>query len=159
VTTAIHTRADHLATARRYAANRQDWSIALRFDPHRRWYHRLAAEPDGEVWVLTWWPGQGTDIHDHGGSAGAFVVVAGALTERTFTADPGGGPLRSNDRVRSAGQGRSFGRRHIHQVTNNGVEPAISVHAYSPALREMTRYGVAYGQLVVTAVDTAGGDW
>jgi Cysteine dioxygenase type I len=62
------TVAGHLATARRYAARPHDWPLAPRFDPHQRWYHRLATERDAEVWLLTWLPGQGTDLHDHGGT-------------------------------------------------------------------------------------------
>jgi predicted metal-dependent enzyme (double-stranded beta helix superfamily) len=164
-TTTIHTRSggpgtaiDHLATARRYAASPQDWPLAPRYDPQRRWYHRLATEPDGEVWMLSWLPGQGTDLHDHGGSAGAFLVISGALTERTL-ADPQSRSPQFSHRLYDAGQGRSFGCHHIHQIANTGIEPAISLHVYSPALREMTRYHIADGQLVVAAVDRAGADW
>jgi len=149
---------DQLATARRYAAGIQTWPLTPRFNPHRRWYHRLATEPDGEVWVLSWLPGQGTDLHDHGGSAGAFVIVSGALTEGPF-ADPRGRSPRLKHRRYDAGQGRSFGRHHIHQIVNLGDEPAVSLHVYSPALREMTRYQLSDDQLVVAAIDRAGADW
>ena len=42
---------------------------------------------------------------------------------------------------------------------NAGPSPAISVHGYGSALREMTRYRIEAGWLVVTAVDRAGADW
>src|SRR4051812_19245604 len=77
------TESDHLAVARRYAERVDDWPFAPRFDPAQRWYKRLAGEDDLEVWALTWLPGQGTDLHDHGGSAGAIVVRTGELTEHT----------------------------------------------------------------------------
>jgi hypothetical protein len=156
-TTGRRARVDHLATARRYAARPHDWPLAPRFDLHRRWYHRLATEPDAEVWLLTWLPGQGTDLHDHGGSAGAFLVVTGALTEHTVTT-PGGQP-RLIGRTLPAGDGRPFGTRHIHQITNTGHQPAISLHVYGPALTEMTRYHLTHGRLTVTAIDRAGADW
>ncbi len=35
-----------------------------------------------QVWLLSWLPEQGTPLHDHGTSAGAFTVVRGTLTER-----------------------------------------------------------------------------
>jgi hypothetical protein len=35
----------------------------------------------------------------------------------------------------------------------------VSLHVYGPALREMTRYRVEEGRLLVTAVDRAGTDW
>ena len=158
MTTITTPKTDYLALARRYAASPDDWPFAPRFNPHQRWYHRLASEPHGEVWILTWLPGQGTDLHDHGGAIGAFFVVSGTLTERTVT-NSAAGSARFNDRLYRGGQGRSFGGHHIHQVTNHGTEPAISVHVYSPALAEMTRYDVAGGRLVVTAVDRAGADW
>jgi hypothetical protein len=154
VTTATHIT-DHLALARRYAARPQDWPFAPRFNPYRRWYHRLASVPDGEVWLLSWLPGQGTDLHDHGGSAGAFVVVSGTLTEGTLADGRG----RLDHRRYRAGDGRSFGRHHIHQITNAGPEPAVSLHVYSPALRAMTRYDIAGGRLEITAVERAGADW
>jgi len=162
----IHTRSggtdpitDHLATARRYAARPQDWPLAPRFDPRRRWYHRLAAEPHVEVWLLTWLPSQRTDLHDHGGSAGAFLVISGTLTERTVATHPEAGSPQLSDGLFDTGQGRSFGPHHIHQITNAETKPAVSLHVYSPALREMTRYHIADGQLLATTVDRAGADW
>ena len=149
------TTVDYLEVARRYASDPQDWPFAPRFNFQQRWYHRLATERDAEVWVLSWLPGQGTDLHDHGGSVGAFLVVSGTLTERTL----GGRPPRLREDRYGAGQGRSFGRHHIHQVTNTGTEPAVSLHVYSPALREMTRYRIADDRLVVAAVERAGADW
>ena len=149
--------ADHLTTARRYAARPHDWPLAPRFNPHRRWYHRLATEPDAEVWLLTWLPGQGTDLHDHGGSSGAFLVVTGELTEHTLSGR--GGQPRLAGTTLPAGQGRSFGPHHIHQITNAGREPAVSLHVYSPALTEMARYRLERGQLVLATVDRAGTDW
>jgi quercetin dioxygenase-like cupin family protein len=150
--------ADHLATARRHATHPHDWPFAPRFDPLRRWYHRLANEPDAEVWLLSWLPGQGTDLHDHGGSTGAFVVIAGTLTELTVTTRTAGPPTFRDNTLR-AGEGRSFGPQHIHQISNNGTNPAVSLHVYGPALREMTRYRIDDGRLLVTAVERAGRDW
>ena len=76
---------DLLDVARRWAAVPAAWPVPPRFDPAQRWYARLAAPADHEVWLLTWLPGQHTDLHDHGGSAGAFVVVSGCLIEETLT--------------------------------------------------------------------------
>lgn len=153
-----HTRTDHLALARAYAAHPDDWPLAPRFDPTGRWYHRLASTPDTEVWLLTWLPGQHTDLHDHGGSTGAFVVVSGTLTERVPGTAPDG-RTRLVDSALPAGAGRGFGPRHVHQVINLGDRPAVSVHTYGPALSTMTRYRLAGGRLDVVAVDQAGQQW
>jgi hypothetical protein len=146
-------RTDLLAVARQHAADPVSWPEPARFDPVERWYRRLAVTEEHEVWLLTWLPGQATDLHDHGGSAGAFVVVAGVLTEETVT----GGRLRPA-RL-EAGHGRRFGARHVHRVGNHGEEPAISVHVYSPSLRRMTRYHLDGGQLRIAEVAEAGVSW
>ena len=102
---------------------------------------------------MTWLPGQATDLHDHGGSAGAFVVVSGEVVEQT---------VREGALVDSAlrqGQGRQFGAHHVHRICNVGARPAVTVHAYGPALREITRYRLHGGRLAAESVTRAGEDW
>jgi hypothetical protein len=54
-----------------------------------------------------------------------------------------------------AGGSRAFGPRHIHNVRNAAASTlAVSVHAYSPPLPEMTRYELTPGGLV--KLDTEG---
>src|ERR1700755_1911973 len=83
IMTTVDARLDHLAIAAPYASAQPLWPVAPRFTPEQRWYHRLAEEPDHEVWLLTWLPGQHTDLHDHGGSSGGFTVVSCTLTQAT----------------------------------------------------------------------------
>ena len=154
--TAVDIRLDHLAIAARYAATPDQWPVAPRFNPKDRWYHRLAQNADYEVWLLTWLPGQGTDLHDHGGSSGAFQVLSGSLTEDTVTP---GTPARITARELGEGAGRRFGTRHIHRITNRSTRPAISIHVYGPALTTMTRYRIGAGGLDVVTVEKAGVQW
>jgi len=147
--TAVDLRIDHLDIALRYAAAPEEWPVAPRFSPTERWYHRLAATDHHEAWLLTWLPGQGTGWHDHGGSAGAFLVVSGQLREDTV----------GGSRQLVTGSGRRFGSQHVHRVVNDGALPAISLHVYSPALTSMTRYDMVGGSLVKLAVEKAGADW
>ena len=156
--TAVDLGLDHLATAARYAASPEEWSVGPRFNPLSRWYHRLAVTDDHEVWLLTWLPGQGTDLHDHGGSAGAFHVHSGTLTEDTVTTGPGE-PPRIASRELGDGAGRRFGTRHIHRITNRSSRPAVSVHVYGPALTTMTRYRIGGDGLEVLTVEQAGVQW
>jgi len=156
--TVVDIRLDHLATATRYAADPNSWPVAPRFNAVDRWYHRLAQEPDHEVWLLTWLPGQSTDLHDHGGSAGAFHVYSGTLTEDTVATGPDGAP-RITARELGEGAGRRFGTRHIHRITNRSNRPAISIHAYGPALTTMTRYRIGAAGLDVVTVERAGAQW
>jgi mannose-6-phosphate isomerase-like protein (cupin superfamily) len=119
----------------------------------------LHAELAGaQVWLLTWLPGQGTDLHDHGSSAGAFAVARGTLTERVV-----GGrerdALQESTTDLAAGRVRYFGAHHVHQVVNSLAEPAVSLHVYAPALRWMNTYRVERGALVRTGTERAGVDW
>src|SRR5690242_9462994 len=50
-------------------------------DPHDRWHVRLLQDERVDVWLISWTTDQGTQMHDHGGSAGAFTVVSGELSE------------------------------------------------------------------------------
>ena len=166
--TAVDVRLDHLAIAARYAAAPDQWPVAPRFNPVDRWYHRLAVADDHEVWLLTWLPGQGTDLHDHGGSSGAFLVVGGSLTEETVASEE---MVTTEEMVATArsprvtarelgeGAGRRFGPRHIHRVTNRSTRPATSIHVYGPALTTMTRYRLSPQGLEVRTIEAAGAQW
>jgi mannose-6-phosphate isomerase-like protein (cupin superfamily) len=135
----------------RYLSSRpHEWPVVPRFEPTRRWYARIAADEHAEAWLLSWLPGQHTDWHDHGESAGAFVVVAGRVTEEVL-----GCPGRHFD----AGSGRGFGVRHVHRVANTGPEPAVTLHVYAPALTSMTRYELVAGALHASEVQRAGSAW
>lgn len=155
--TIVATDSDLLAVARRYAARPEDWPFAPRFDPDRRWYARLGEHTGHEAWLLTWLPGQETDLHDHGGSAGAYVVVSGALTEHALVRR--GVWYDVAESVLPAGAYRRFGADHVHRLGNAGPAPAVSVHVYGPALRAMNRYRLDGGELRLESVSQAGADW
>ena len=104
-----------------------------------------------QVWLLSWLPGQGTDLHDHGGSAGAFAVVRGTLHEEVGAREGATGL--------AAGRVRHFGPHHVHRVTNSGTEAAVSVHVYTPRLTVMNTYSVHGRELVRTGTEEAGVDW
>jgi predicted metal-dependent enzyme (double-stranded beta helix superfamily) len=156
--TVVDVRLDHLAIAAGFAAAPEQWLVAPRFNPVDRWYRRLHVAGDHEVWLLTWLPGQGTEWHDHGGSAGAFHVFGGTLTEETVALTDGR-PPRVTSRELGEGAGRRFGSHHVHRMTNRSGRPAISVHVYGPALTTMTKYRVGVEGLETLAVERAGAQW
>lgn len=116
---------------RSLASDRRQWAPLVRYDATSRWYHRLRLGPGYEVWLLSWLPGQGTGPHDHGGSAGVFTVLDGALTERRATS-PGTRQSLRPGTVRVLAPGCR------HEVVNGALEPAVSLHLYAPGLRTMT---------------------
>jgi Cysteine dioxygenase type I len=115
------------------------------YDPDERWHQRIYRDRRVDVWLISWLPTQGTQLHDHGGSAGSFTVLSGELSEAV--ASPGG--LRDN--VRTAGESVGFGAHYVHDVRNLSAAPAVSVHAYSPPLATMTFYDLVDGRLETLA--------
>jgi predicted metal-dependent enzyme (double-stranded beta helix superfamily) len=144
----------------RLAEQRVLWQPLITFDPISRHYARLASEQDFEAWLLTWVPGQGTDWHDHGGSAGAFLTVQGTLTEQYAMVRSDGPPqIVPGRRELPAGALRPFGTKHVHKVTNNALEPAVSLHVYSPALVEMNAYDLDGDVLRLAESQLVGRNW
>jgi predicted metal-dependent enzyme (double-stranded beta helix superfamily) len=143
----------------RLASDVETWRPLLHFDPERRWYTRLQIGAGWEAWLLTWLPGQGTDLHDHGGSSGAFTALQGQLRELT-PSPTGANPVRMSARTLHSPQIRAFGPSHIHRVINEGDTPAASLHVYGPALNVMNRYTLDLERGPVLALtERAGQDW
>jgi predicted metal-dependent enzyme (double-stranded beta helix superfamily) len=125
--------------ARELADAAELWWPRVRRDTGQRWYVPLLEEPDFEAWLLGWPIGQGIELHDHGSSSGALVVVEGTLLETYVdTSDRVAGRLRH--RRLPEGASIAFGPDHIHDVVNGGARQALSIHVYSPRLRSMTFY-------------------
>ena len=113
------------------------WRPLVRHIPSERWYQRLYSTGGFEVWLLGWEVAQDTQIHDHGGSSGAFCVTEGALVEYHAELSHPGPMLRHSH---ASGHARTFGPSYVHNLVNEGPALATSVHAYSPPLTKMTYY-------------------
>ncbi|RYJ19848.1 hypothetical protein CU044_7695 [Streptomyces sp. L-9-10] len=142
------TPAELLDFVRRSAADAELVS-SLPLDPEGRTWIRLNGPAGSEAWLIGWPPGTGTGWHDHGGSHGAFATASGTLKEDSLAArlpTEGWKTLElaegvDRERQLTAGEGRAFGRHHVHEVRNeSGAEHAVSVHAYYPPLPLMRRY-------------------
>jgi len=114
------------------------WQSKVGFDPDSRYYARLGRTDTYEAWLLTWLPGQSTDWHDHGDSAAAFAVAGGILRERTAITGPAG-RVDFSQRHLPTGTIRAIAPGHVHEVLAS-TTPAITIHAYGPALTTMTRH-------------------
>ncbi|MER5733481.1 cysteine dioxygenase family protein [Streptomyces sp. NPDC002138] len=121
------TVAEFAGLARSIAGDRSQWEHLVEYDAASRWYHRLRTGPGYEVWLLSWVPGQGSGTHDHGPSSGVLTVLEGELTEHTAR-----GP-----RTLAAGSQRVFAPGYAHEVVNDSLDGAISLHVYFPGLTEM----------------------
>ncbi|MHB9753410.1 cysteine dioxygenase [Streptomyces sp. BYX5S] len=127
------TVAEFIGLARSVAADRSQWEHLVEYDATTRWYHRLRTGPGYEVWLLSWVPGQGSGLHDHGRSSGVLTLLRGELTERTESG------------VRTLGEGaqRVFAPGYVHEVVNDSLEPAVSLHVYFPGLTDMPMHSAA----------------
>jgi len=140
-----------------YAAN---LTLNPRFTKASRWARRVLAGPDHEAWLLAWLPGQGTELHDHGGvarpAAAAVAVVSGHLTEYTVT--PGDFPGLRRQPL-EAGDVTAVDDRTVHAMRNDSPEPAVSLHVYSPGLEAMRTYLLDETGLAPSRIKRAGEDW
>jgi hypothetical protein len=125
------------------------WSGAL--DTERRAWRLVARTPDFDAWLIAWPSGGKVELHDHGNSAGAVSVIWGALVEAVPWRDDMG-RLSLVRHELQAGTTLGFGAGHVHDVTNESTDRALSLHVYSPALTSMTFYEVEGERLLVREV-------
>jgi hypothetical protein len=143
---------DLVATARRIAQERR-WEEHVRQTSGERWHALLHRSTELEVWLLGWGDEQGVELHDHGGAAGAYVVVEGGLVE-TSRARNERGPLRTAQLA--PGHARLVHPDVVHDVQSVGTTQTVSIHCYSPALFSMTFYELGRdGSLVPTHTEPA----
>jgi predicted metal-dependent enzyme (double-stranded beta helix superfamily) len=156
---------DLIAVTRAVAEEVRAGRHSATVDVTSRWSRRLHTTAYLDVWLIGWAPTQAAELHDHGGSLGALTVVRGELTEwhwsggraddaadttaGTTLDEPSGRPDEASEsgpglRRRLLGSGRAagFALGHVHDVSNRAVDPAVSVHAYSPPLSTMSYYEV-----------------
>src|SRR3954454_11999853 len=107
---------DRSEVAARLVAEPWRWWPAVRYDAERRYYRRLLQTEAYEAWLLTWLPGQGTGLHDHGGARGAFAVAVGELRETVVVA--GGRHRRQATRKIIPGDVRGLRPEDVHEVSN-----------------------------------------
>ncbi|MFJ8628690.1 cysteine dioxygenase [Kitasatospora sp. NPDC093550] len=131
------TVAEYARLVREIAADRARWEPLVRYDALTRWYARLETGPGYEVWLLSWLPGQSSGFHDHGDSSGVMTVVRGELNERSLTG------TGEDARTLKPGGQRVFSPGYLHEVVNGALEPAVSIHLYTPGLTAMNQYGAA----------------
>jgi hypothetical protein len=107
-----------------------------------RWFTRLHIDDELDAWLISWVPGEATELHDHSGSLGAMTLINGALHEYRWAGD------RLRQRRLTAGDQAAFPLGWVHDVAWAPLEspashaPTLSVHAYSPPLTAMSYYEI-----------------
>ena len=122
----------------------------MRHDAERRWFLRRYRTHDVEAWLLGWTVEQAIELHDHGGSAAAVIVLEGELVETVAEL----GRTVSTAARWPGGSVHDLGPTHVHDLRNRSGALATSLHVYSPPLAAMTFYERdAAGDLRAVRVD------
>jgi predicted metal-dependent enzyme (double-stranded beta helix superfamily) len=111
------------------------WIQLVKHDSTQRVYEELLSDDHLTAWLICWMDDHDTGFHDHDISAGAVAVVSGAVREERLAID--GVP---RDRTFAAGHTFHFSSADIHRVRHAGVDPAVTLHVYSPPLERMGAY-------------------
>jgi predicted metal-dependent enzyme (double-stranded beta helix superfamily) len=125
------------------AAIAVDYSFSASFEmvgepgPGERMSARVHRSATHDIWLIRWGSGSRTVLHDHGGSAGALYVVGGELVEHRPNPTEVGPPIR---RILRAQSQRPMSPSHVHEIANESIGAAASVHVYSPPLETMQHY-------------------
>ena len=124
-----------------------DWpEVAPYVEPRTDTYarHWVVRRENYEVLVLTWSPSQGSVAHDHAGSLCGLKVVKGHLTEQQYEKMPDGRVQRTTA-TRIGPQEISIDPGLIvHSLANSALnEVLVTVHIYSPPLRDLRSYVIA----------------
>ena len=125
------------------AAIAVDYSFSASFEmvgepePGERMSARVHRSATHDIWLIRWGSGSRTVLHDHGGSAGALYVVGGELIEHRPNPAGVGAPIRRTLRAQDQ---RPMSPSHVHEIANESIVAAASVHVYSPPLETMHHY-------------------
>jgi predicted metal-dependent enzyme (double-stranded beta helix superfamily) len=120
------------------------WIEHVRHDVSQRSYEELLSDQHVTAWLICWMDDHDTGFHDHDRSSGAVAVVSGVVREERLAL--GGQP---RNRIVKAGETFHFSASDIHRVRHAGVDPAVTLHVYSPPLLRMGAYAVGEDGVLV----------
>jgi hypothetical protein len=107
-------------------------------------FELLWRDAHSEAWLNLWWEPRDTGFHDHGGSCVGVHVLEGRVRSEALVVS---GPR--SQRVYAAGESFSAPGTGIHRVDHE--RGAVTLHVYSPPLREIGHYEVVDAELRRTA--------
>ncbi len=123
--------------ARELADSPERWRDLVGQERSARVYETLWSDEHVNAWVICWPDDSDTGFHDHDTSAAAIVVIEGSVLEERLALS--GPPL---SRRYEAGASFHLPASAIHRVRHAGGPPALTIHAYSPPLRQQGVYSV-----------------
>lgn len=117
------------------------------FDQETYSRRRLFRNDHCEVLILSWLNGQRSKIHDHIGSACGVKVLHGQATETLFKPAANGHIYATQSNHYPSGEVTVSHDSDIHQISNlqGGDEPLVTLHIYSPPLKQFYLYQLESG--------------
>jgi Cysteine dioxygenase type I len=103
-------------------------------------FELLWRDEHSEAWLNRWWQPRDTGFHDHGGSCVGVHVLEGRVHSEALVV---GGPRQVREYV--AGESFAAPATGIHRVDH--APGAVTIHVYSPPLREIGHYEVVDAEL------------
>ncbi|MFI4861260.1 MAG: cysteine dioxygenase [Phycisphaerales bacterium JB063] len=115
------------------------------FDEHDYRRNLVVEGPMYEVLLLCWKSGQRSPIHDHAHSVCGVKVLRGTLTEVRYRETPCGQVIPKDVRAMQFGGMCASVDHDIHEISNMEApgQDLVTMHIYSPPLREMAMYDPA----------------
>ena len=103
-------------------------------------FELLWRDEHSEAWLNQWWESRDTGFHDHGGSCVGVHVLEGRVRSEALV-------VVGSRHVHEYGAGDSFSAptTGIHRMDHE--RGAVTIHVYSPPLREIGHYDVVDGEL------------
>ncbi|KAI8901107.1 RmlC-like cupin domain-containing protein [Globomyces pollinis-pini] len=122
-----------------YKSDKADWINYALFDPHK-YTRNLVDDGNGKynLIVLCWGVGHQSPIHDHANSHCVVKILEGELTETLYDwPKPDQSGLVKTSQVKLDQNEVTYMHDTIglHRVANEGKQPAISLHMYSPPIK------------------------
>lgn len=129
---------DLAAIAKAVAAQPALWEDDLNQTTAERTYADVFTNEHLGVWAISWMAdGHDTGFHDHDRSCGAVHVVRGRIRHEHLRLGE-----RPTGTVVEAGGTFCFDDTFIHRMRRaSGAGPTVTIHAYSPPLRQTGQYG------------------
>jgi cysteine dioxygenase len=120
----------------------------LEFNAHHYKRNLMHQGPSCQVLMLCWLNGQRSQIHDHVGSNCGVRVMRGTAIETTFHRADNGMIYASGSRALAEGSICANHDDDIHQVSNLAADDKclVTLHVYSPPLRNMNVYDLSASQ-------------
>lgn len=139
-----------------YRSTKADWAKFALLDAHR-YTRNLVDEGNGKfnLMLLAWNNGQASSIHDHSGAHCFMKILGGVLEQELYDMPKEGEELHEMEPVSVSDHGTDSclyisDEIGLHRIANTShVQPAFSLHLYSPPFKSCRAFDEHTGRSMV----------